>query len=190
MRSALFHIDTALLTSRCVIRRFREGDGSPLYELLQRNHTHLIDQFPSILSEADSPEGAEAYVRRKLAGWLLQEEFAMGIWDAEAKLLGCIHIFNIDWHTPKGEVSYFIDHQHSGQGIMTEVLSRIVQFSFQDLHMEKLNLHTLIDNYNSQRLARRVGFSREGDLRNEFRRQSGTLVDLMRFGLTREVYGG
>jgi hypothetical protein len=34
-----------------------------------------------------------------------------------------------------------------------------------------------------------VGFSREGELRNEYRLPGGALVDLMRFGFARQTYG-
>ncbi|MEL7221405.1 MAG: GNAT family protein, partial [Bacteroidota bacterium] len=78
---------------------------------------------------------------------------------------------------------------HAGKGIMTEVLARMVQFAFRQLELNKLVLKTLVDNYSSQRLARKVGFRREGDLRNEVRRNSGALFDVMLFGLTREEYG-
>ncbi len=189
MRAKLFHIDTVLLTNRCVTRRFREGDGVHFYELVQRNSQYLSDHFPRLLSEVDSPEGAESFARRRLAGWLLQEDYAFGVWSTEAQLWGFVYLFNIDWLTPKGEISYFIDRDHTGQGIMTEVVARIIRFAFVELQLEKLILHTLIDNYPSQRLARRVGFRREGDLRGEFRKPTGPLLDLMRFGLTREEYG-
>ncbi|MEL6140710.1 MAG: GNAT family protein, partial [Bacteroidota bacterium] len=94
-----------------------------------------------------------------------------------------------DWDTPKAEISYFIDRDYTQQGLMTEVLARSVRFAFLQLGLEKIYLHTLIDNYASQRLARRIGFQREGTLRNEFRRPGGQLVDLMRLGFARETYG-
>ena len=72
---------------------------------------------------------------------------------------------------------------------MTEVLARAQRFAFRQLELEKLYYKVLSDNYGAQRLARKVGFSREGDLRNEFRKGSGALVDVMRFGLSRETYG-
>jgi RimJ/RimL family protein N-acetyltransferase len=191
MRANLFEIETALLTSRCVLRRFREGEGKPLYELVQNNQDYLNDHFPALVSQTDSAEGAESFVRRRLAAWLLQEDYSFGVWDAKsAQLIGFIRLFDIDWAVPKGELAYFLDRDSTGQGIMTEALGRVVAFCFRQLEMEKLYLHMLTDNYASQRLARKLGFGREGDLRNEFRRTGGTLVDLMRFGLTREEYGG
>lgn len=47
-----------------------------------------------------------------------------------------------------------------------------------------------MDNVASQRLARKCGFRREGDLRSDYRRPSGELADTMLFGLTRPEYLG
>lgn len=190
MSPALFDLDTALLTNRCVVRRFREGEGSVFFELLGDNATDLEAHFPHLVKEVGTPEEAEIFVRQRIAAWLMQQEYAFGIWLNEStKLIGYIHLFDIDWSTPKAEVNYFIDRDQVKQGIMTEVLATIVRFGFLQLQLEKISLHTLSDNYASQRLARRIGFQREGMLRNEFKRPGGQLVDLMRFGFPRDTYG-
>ncbi|PHI20372.1 GNAT family N-acetyltransferase [Lewinellaceae bacterium SD302] len=190
MQSRLFNIDTALLTSRCVVRRFREGEGEAAYHLLSENRSHLEDHFSGLIESVGNPEEAEVFLRRRIAGWLLQEEYAFGIWLTESsELIGYVHLFEIDWHTPKAEINYFIDREQTQQGLMTEVLARVVRFAFKQLELEKISLQVLSDNYPSQRLARRIGFQREGMLRNEFKRSGGQLVDLMRFGFARDTYG-
>lgn len=190
MNPQLFQLDTALLTLRCVARRFREGDGPAFFQLLENNATHLEAHFPHLIDDIRSPEAAETFLRQRIAAWLLQQDYAFGIWSNESsKLIGYIHLFNLDWDTPKAEVNYFIDSDHIQQGLMTEVLAKVVRFAFLELQLEKISLHVLSDNYASQRLARRIGFQREGMLRNEFKRPGGQLVDLMRFGFPRDTYG-
>ncbi|RMF04838.1 MAG: N-acetyltransferase [Bacteroidetes bacterium] len=190
MQASLFNIDTAVLTSRTVIRRFREGEGKAFYELLQTNRSYLEDHFSTLLAQVPQPEQAEIFVRQAMANWLLQHSYAFGVWHTgDAKLIGYVHFREIDWDIPAAELSYFLDYAYTGQGIMTEVIARMVQYAFRQLKLDKLRLRTLIDNYASQRLARKVGFRREGDLRNEYRKPAGNLVDIMLFGLTREEYG-
>ena len=190
MRSDLFSIDTAILTTRTLTRRLREGDGNDFFNLIQENSSYIEDHFPILVEAVRSPDDGEAFVRHKMAHWLTQKEFAFGIWRVdEADMIGYVHFRNIDWQTPRAEISYFLHQNHAGKGLMTEVMSRMVQFAFKHLQLNKLVLKTLIDNYGSQRLARKVGFRREGDLRHEYRRASGVLLDVMLFGLTREEYG-
>ena len=190
MRSELFKVDTAILTSRTLIRRVREGDGPAFFQLVQANTSYIEDHFPHLVDKVKDNEAAEAFVRYRLAQWLLQKEYTFGIWrNEEADLIGFVNFREINWEVPMAEINYFLHQDFAGKGIMTEVLARMVQFAFRQLQLNKLSLKTLIDNYSSQRLARKVGFRREGDLRHEARRPSGVLSDIMLFGLTREEYG-
>ena len=190
MRPELFTIDTAILTTHTVIRRFREGDGEAFFNLIQNNSSYLEDHFPILVKKIHTLEDGESFVRGKIAQWLLQEEFTFGIWhNQDAELIGYLHFRDVDWHIPRADISYFLHHEYTGKGLMTEALARMIQYAFRQLKLNKIVLHTLMDNYASQRLARKVGFRREGDLRSEFRKPSGGLFDIMAFGLTREEYG-
>jgi RimJ/RimL family protein N-acetyltransferase len=208
MRPHLFNVDTALLTNRCVVRRFRENEGTAFQKLIYNNRDILQDHFPLLVGEVGSGEDpaeplfkkvsavsssedtAETFLRERIAAWLLQQDYSFGIWLNETtELIGYVHLFEINWEVPSAEISFFIDRDQHKSGLMTEVLARIIRFSFKQLELEKIYLRTLSDNYDCQRLVRRVGFSREGDLRNEFRKPGGMLVDLVRFGFSRETYG-
>ena len=52
----------------------------------------------------------------------------------------------------------------------------------------KLYIRTATDNYGSQRVARKLGFRREGDFRSDFRTPSGDLQDTMVFGLMAQEF--
>lgn len=190
MRPDLFNINTAILTGRTLVRRFREGDGALFFELVQDNASLLEDHLPQLVKQIDSPEKGEFFIRQQIAKWLTQEAYAFGIWDNEStEFIGFIHFNELDWSVPKARLTFFIDHTHTGKGIMTEALARLIQYGFEELELNKIFVQTLQDNYAAQRLVRKVGFQREGDLRNEFRRKTGALLDIMRFGITREQYG-
>lgn len=191
MQARLLNIDTALVAQHVVIRRFREGDGEALYELVEDNYSFLFDTFPRMLREIRDKENAEFFIRRRLADWHLQQDYCFGIWhNQSASLIGLMRVFHIDWEVPKAEVGYFIDRNYTGQGLMTEALRILQGFVFKQLALEKLTLRTAMENVASQRLARKCGFRREGDLRGDFRKLSGELIDTMLFGLTRSEFLG
>ncbi len=186
MQPHLFQADTALVSPRTVVRRFRENEGEAFYNLVAENTSRIHDYFPQTLEAVTTKEAGEGFVRQKIADWLLQNEYCFGVWEHKnAKLIGFIRIFNINWGVPSGELAFFVDKNFEGKGIMTEVLQILIRFTFEDLNIEKLRLRTATDNYATQRLARKCGFRREGDLRSEFRRPSGELIDVMLFGFTK-----
>ncbi|MCB0568712.1 MAG: GNAT family N-acetyltransferase [Phaeodactylibacter sp.] len=187
----LLNIDTALVAPRTVVRRFREGDGSAFYELVQENHSRLFGLFPQTLESARDKDSAEWYIRERLSDWLMQREYTFGIWDNNsAGMIGMIRIFRIDWKVPKAELGYFMDKDFSGKGLMTESLRTVLRFTFHQLRIEKLIIRTLSDNVASQRVARKCGFRREGDLRDDFRLPGGELTDTVLMGLTRGEFLG
>lgn len=189
MRSELFELDTALLTARTVVRRFRENEGLLFYDLFQENRNLLIDNFPKTDRALASQEKAEEYVRQSICDWLFHRDFMFGIWDNEsAKLIGFIRLFHIDWDVPKGELAYFLDKDYSGKGLMTETLHAVVELAIKKMGFYKLYVRTATDNYGSQRVARKLGFRREGDYRGDFRNPSGDLLDTMVFGLTAQDF--
>ncbi len=186
MRKEILDIDTALITPRTVVRRFRENDGKVVYDLIQNNISKLEDFHKRTVHNVTSPELGEIYVRKKLSNWLLQTGYTFGVWDKQsAELIGFINIFDINWDLPEGHLEFLLDHRFTGQGIMTEALFSIIRFSFNQLTLEKLYFTTLMDDYAGQRLVRKCSFRREGDLRGAFRRNTGEIIDLMLFGLTR-----
>ena len=190
MRHELFQAETALLTARAVVRRFREGDGAALYELVDNNRSYLSDYFSHVLHATPDKETAEQYVREKMAAWLLQREYCFGIWEnRSAQLIGQVQLTSIDWGIPRAELSFFLDQSFQGKGMMTEALQAVIRFAFTQLFIEKLSLPTSMENYDMHRIARKCGFRREGDLRSEMRKGGGDYVDVMLFGLTKTESG-
>jgi RimJ/RimL family protein N-acetyltransferase len=191
MQPRLFDIETALVAPRTLIRRYREGDGAALHELIQDNQSQLHSYFPEILEAVRDKESAERFVRERLADWLLQREYACGLWHTQsAAMIGMIRISELDWRVPKGRLSFFLAKEFTLQGLMTESLRVALRFAFHQLQIEKLTIRVTMDNVAAQRLARKCAFRREGDLRDEFRFPEGELADVMLFGLTRAEFIG
>jgi len=189
MLARLYKIDTAIVTERTVVRRFREGEGAAFYRLVSDNRDRITDVLPRTIDTVPNKKDAEGYVRQKIAAWLRQEEYCFGVWENEsAKLIGYVKIFQIDWTVPSADITFFIDKDFESQGFMTEVVRKLIRFAFEQLSIEKVRLRTATDNYATQRLARKCGLRREGDLRSEYRRPSGELVDVMLFGYTKTEY--
>lgn len=180
----LINVDTALISRRMVVRRFRENDGNALYNLVQSNATILSDTLPEIFAHCKTLDEATVFVRQSIADWLLQKNYHFGLWEKEnATLIGYVRIWNVDWYVPKARWSFFLDMNHRQQGLMTEALLSVKEFCFDQLKMEKIYIYTAQDNYGVQRLAKKIGFNREGDLRNDFRKPSGALIDRVLMGM-------
>ncbi|WP_231915314.1 GNAT family N-acetyltransferase [Lewinella sp. 4G2] len=174
-----------------MIRRFREHEGAQLFDLVRDSQDYLHEQYPDLpRAVGENAKQAEGFVRRRIADWLLQQNFTFGVWDNEStELIGYLQVRDVNWSVPAASLDFFLHPAQKEGGYTVEVLARMLRFAFRQLGLEKLNYYVLSDNFAAQRAARKVGFKREGDLRNQFRKGSGFLADLMCFGLSRETYG-
>jgi RimJ/RimL family protein N-acetyltransferase len=64
-----------------------------------------------------------------------------------------------------GEIGYWLRTDRMGRGYATEAARAVLRFAFGDLGLERLELRAGVGNPRSQRLAERLGFVREGTLR-------------------------
>jgi len=72
----------------------------------------------------------------------------------------------IDLRERRASVGYWLAPAHRGRGIATRATRLMVQWAFSELGLARIELTCGPDNDASQRVARRVGFVREGVLRS------------------------
>ena len=72
-----------------------------------------------------------------------------------------------------------------GRGFGTEALRTLCRFAFEEMDLRKIRLDTHAGNEAALRAYEKVGFRREGLLRQEFYRK-GRALDVMRMGLLRD----
>lgn len=189
MKATLLDLETALITGRTVVRRFREQEGAELYRLYEANAQLLQDTLPGILPILGNTIEAEYFVRKQFAAWLSQEALPFAIWDKEsARMVGYAILSPTDSSWRKVQFTGFIDKEKNGTGLMSEALQAILHMAFYKVQIEKVTLLVSVENIAAQRLARKCGLLREGDLREEFQRVSGEPVDGILFSLTRSTY--
>ena len=61
-----------------------------------------------------------------------------------------------------GTLGYWLGKEHTGKGFMREAVLTIIDFSFNELNISRLEAATLPENRSSRGLLERVGFKYEG----------------------------
>jgi RimJ/RimL family protein N-acetyltransferase len=163
----LLDIPTKLETNRLVVRKYAEGDGQALFKLLERNNNReALKQNVEEVASIKIAEEAEIKARRHLAEWIARDRFVMGIWlKNENKYVGEIWIEPKNWKVPSFEIGWFLDKGYQGKGIATEAAQRSIKFIFNELNAHKIIVITRDTNRESQKLAGRLGFKKEGHFR-------------------------
>lgn len=92
------------------------------------------------------------------------------------------------WLKPDGrqaEIGYDLSPQYWGQGIMTEALTAIIDFGFGRMKLNRIELLALPGNERSIGLAKKLGFKKEGVLREHGFDEKMQAVDEVIFSMLR-----
>lgn len=175
--------------ARCVIRRYRPGDGPLLNEAVAASRDHLKPWMPWV-QEEQTPEESEELVRKFHANWLWpRTDMTMGIFDLnESRLLGGTGLHRIDWNLRSFEIGYWIRPDMEGKGLVTEVARELTRFSFDQLDARRVFIRCDASNHRSAAVPRRLGFVEEARLLNAVLRLDGTVGDSLSFGMTPEMW--
>ncbi|NVB77999.1 MAG: GNAT family N-acetyltransferase [Kofleriaceae bacterium] len=160
------------------LRPFRAGDRDNLFELFSD---------PSVARYWSSPAWTErAQADMWLAGALDFSNPTMLQWvtaDRETdELLGTVTLFGLRADQKRAEIGYSLHPDHWGRGIAREAVSRVLEFGFDDLGLRRFEADVDPRNDASIGLLTRLGFQREGMLRERWV-VGGEVCDTAFFGL-------
>ncbi len=157
-----------LETERLIIRRFARRDSVALDNAVKASLADLNQWLPWARTDYESGD-AVAFVRDSLQAW--KEDRA---WDytIRYKENSSRHLGNISiWTTSKlgkiAEIGYWVRSDETSKGICTEATQRLIQEAFNNFGFHKITLRIAVGNDASDRVAEKLGFTREGVLREE-----------------------
>lgn len=189
MHKLLLNIPSQLESERLIIRKYVKGDGRDLFMLLQRNdNRNFLKENVEEVASIKTEEDAEIKIRKHAAEWVARDRFVMGIWlKSENIYVGEIWIEPKKWDVPSFEIGWFLDKCYQRKGIATEAVQRSLLFLFDDLEAYKAIAITRDSNTRSIKLAERVGFHKEGHLR-ECRVDNGNRYGLLYYGMLKSEF--
>lgn len=173
-------LDLPLRTQRLTIRAFEPGDRRAIYRACRERRVSRgipMMPFPYHLRDAD------AFIHRAHRTVLERRAFPLAVTELRCgRLVGAVEVGEVDWTNGHAELGYWIEPGSWGQGFATEAGRRMIEFAFTELGLHRLHAGVLPFNTPSARVLRRLGFRREGVLR-DFYRIDGTWHSVIRVAL-------
>ena len=105
------------------------------------------------------------------------------------KLIGSITLFNLDFNHHRAEIGYALGRQHWGQGYMNEALMALLRYAFETLDLHRIEADVDPRNNASIRTLEKLGFQREGVLRERWQ-VAGEIQDAFFYGLLKHEWVG
>lgn len=88
----------------------------------------------------------------------------------------------------QAEMGYDLDREHWGQGLMTEAMTAVIDFGFERMRLSRIEVLIMPRNRRSMRLVRRLGFQREGVIRQRGFDEFGHPCDDVLFSLLKSEW--
>jgi ribosomal-protein-alanine N-acetyltransferase len=128
---------------------------------------------------------ATAYIDHIHEGLRRRDLFQWGIsLRADGRIVGTCTLLNVQADHERGEIGFAVARSHWGRGIAPEAVAALIAFAFERLGLHRLEADTDPRNERSLRLLERLGFRREGYLRERYyvggERQDTVLLGLLR----------
>jgi len=181
----MFHIVPApLITERLTIRKVESRDLADLLDV------HRLDEVTRFLPYATwtSMADAQAWFGRTSARH--DDGSAMQLVVAErasGRVIGSCLLFHFEPGSDRAEIGYVLGRDHWGRGVMQEALPAVIGHAFGPMGLRRLEAEVDPRNGASERVLLRLGFTREGLLRQRWAGK-GEVKDALVFGLLRDEW--
>ncbi|ABS23563.1 GNAT family N-acetyltransferase [Bacillus cytotoxicus] len=136
-----------------------------LYQLINQNRNHLRRWLPWV----DGTKSADAYddiFPRWLKKFAEGGGFESGI-RYKGKLVGMVSIHPVSWEKKAASLGYYLAEEAEGKGIITRSVKAVLRYGFEDLKLNKMEIHCGVQNKKNRAVPERLGFRLDGILREE-----------------------
>ncbi|WP_437658915.1 GNAT family N-acetyltransferase [Sorangium sp. So ce1182] len=180
----VYHIKTRRLTLRC----WAPTDAPRLEQAIASSLEHLRPWMPWARSQSQDLDAQVALLRRFRGDFDHGRDFHYGVFDRDDREL----YGGTGLHTSAGEgaraIGYWLRADQTGKLLATELAAALTQVAFRVDGVRRVEIHCDPLNVRSVEVARRLGFTCEGTLRQRLPGPDGTRRDEMIWTLHEEEY--
>jgi ribosomal-protein-serine acetyltransferase len=145
------------------LRQIGLDDVQDLTDLIDRNRSYLREWLPW-LDNSTSVMDSARFIGRSIEQAKDDNGLTLGIL-FNGKLVGVIGQHYVDSLNRRTEVGYWLDATHQGRGIVTRAVARLTDYAFRAQDCNRVILQCAAENTKSRAVAERLGFVKEGTLR-------------------------
>jgi RimJ/RimL family protein N-acetyltransferase len=168
-------------TSRLTLRWITNEDVDDLFAIFSNVEVMRYWSTPP-LADRDAAvallnEIHDSFKRQAMLKWGVARK-------ADNRIIGTTTLYNLDFANRRAEVGYALGREYWGRGYMQEALQALLSYCFETLDLRRLEADVDPRNQASIQTLERLGFQREGYLRERWE-IAGEIQDALFYGLLR-----
>ncbi len=131
------------------------------FKVIQANYEHL-HEWTGWANDGLSFEKVESYYQTSMKKFGENgDEIALQM-VFKGEIVGGIGLHEINWIAKSAESGYWLAKELNGKGIVTRSLSRLLDYVFDDLKLNRVSVKCAPGNLKSRAVPERLGFTQEG----------------------------
>src|SRR5699024_10658827 len=123
------------------LRMLTIRDAEPLFQLIESSRTYLKEWLPW-LSKTRNLTDVRTTIKESFQTYANQRDLRCGIY-----------------------IGYWLGKDDQGKSIMTKAVAAFIDYGFNELNLNKIDIRTAFENIKSQMIPKRLNFKQEGHLR-------------------------
>jgi len=134
-----------------------------LSELTDSCRPYLKEWLPWV-DGSKSVEDTKAFIEMTKKQFSSNNGFQAGIW-YKGSIAGVIGFYGMNWSNKSVSIGYWLGATYQGNGVMTKACKAFVDYAFRELKLNRVEVRCAEGNTRSRAIPERLGFVKEGIIR-------------------------
>jgi ribosomal-protein-serine acetyltransferase len=149
------------------LRLLQESDAEELHRLIEMNRARLA-RWMAWAAEHQTPEQTLSFIRATRRQIAENDGFQAALVE-DGRIIGVAGFPGIDWQNRATSLGYWLSQTEEGRGTMTRAVGALAEHAFSQWGLNRVEIRADVENVRSRAIPERLGFTREGTLRQAYR---------------------
>lgn len=175
-----------LPVDQSIVLKLLEPSFATSYFTIVNRDKEYLHQWLLWPKHAESVQFFEQFIEQSIIDYVNGTSLTCAI-TYHDEIVGNISFNSIIVETKTVEIGYWLGEKYQGQGIITKAVSALINYAFDTLDMQHVEVYVATENTPSQKICQRLGFSLIEILAHH-ENLHGKVVDHTLYRLTREQW--
>ncbi|MCY6959741.1 GNAT family N-acetyltransferase [Clostridium brassicae] len=146
------------------LRLLETTHAEEIFKSIDSCRNHLREWLPFV-DGTKTIEDTKKFIDMTKEQFVSNSGFQSGIW-YKGVFAGIIGYHKVDWNNKSVSIGYWLDERYVGKRIMTKACRKFVDYAFNNLKLNRVEIRCGENNYKSRAIPQKIGFSEEGLIRD------------------------
>ncbi|TFJ91976.1 GNAT family N-acetyltransferase [Lentibacillus salicampi] len=154
----LFEIDEEM-----ALKHLEIHDAAPLFQLTEESR-ETLRPWLAWVDLTKTADDSKSFIESTLKQFAERSGLTTGIL-YHGELAGVVGFNDFNWRNSIGTIGYWLGSSYEGKGIMTRAVSGLIDYAFNSLELNRIEIRAASGNQKSRAIPERLGFEQEGQIR-------------------------